>query len=135
VPDQGKISRPHADLTGTAASATGTRNVDLAEPERPWSLGDARILAFSARIRIYGKVQGVWFRGWIVREAAGHGLQGWVRNRTDGSVEALFAGDPMVVRQMIDGCHGGPPGARVDRVEEHPGSEPVPTGFEQLPTC
>ncbi|MFL5335161.1 MAG: acylphosphatase [Geminicoccaceae bacterium] len=89
----------------------------------------------SARIRIHGKVQGVWFRGWIVREAAGHGLRGWVRNRTDGSVEALFAGDPTAVRQMIDGCHGGPPGARVDRIEEHPGTEPVPAGFVQLPTC
>ena len=92
-------------------------------------------MTYSARIRIYGKVQGVWFRGWMVREADRLGLRGWVRNRLDGSVEALLVGDPVAVRKMVGRCHGGPPAARVDRIEEQPGTDPVPSRFEQMPTC
>lgn len=98
-------------------------------------LGDARTLTYSARIRIYGKVQGVWFRGWMVREAGTLGLRGWVRNRLDGSVEALLVGDPVAVRKMVERCHDGPPAARVDRIEEQPGTDPVLPRFEQMPTC
>ena len=134
VTEWGKISRLHAHLTGIAPTFTTTFEFDSAQLDRR-RLGEARTLIYSARIRIYGRVQGVWFRGWVVREAADCGLRGWVRNRTDGSVEALFAGAPSTVRKMIDACHGGPPDARVERIEEHPGTDQVPRGFEQLPTC
>jgi acylphosphatase len=62
-------------------------------------------------------VQGVFFRDTIRRQAAAHGVAGWVRNRPDGTVEAVFEGDPEAVEAMLAFCHEGPRGARVDRVE------------------
>lgn len=89
----------------------------------------------SARVRIYGRVQGVWYRGWAVGEARALGLDGWVRNRSDGSVEAVFHGSEAAVRAMIARCRQGPPAARVERVEETGEAEPVPPGFVQKPTA
>ena len=78
---------------------------------------------------ISGRVQGVWFRGWTRQEAAALGLDGWVRNLADGSVEALFSGPEETVREMIERCRQGPPLARVDGIVESP-AEPVPgSGF------
>jgi len=85
----------------------------------------------SVRVRIYGRVQGVWFRGWTVREATGRGLSGWVRNRADGSVEAVFAGSAAAVREMIAACWQGPPAARVDRIEQAMEPTAVEPGFRQ----
>lgn len=89
------------------------------------------------QVRIYGRVQGVWYRGWTVTEAATLGLTGWVRNRADGSVEALFVGPPADVETMIAKCSDGPPGARVDEVSrETPTNGPREhIGFRQLPTA
>jgi acylphosphatase len=70
------------------------------------------------RVVIRGRVQGVGYRAWTEYAAEGRGLEGWVRNRRDGSVEALFAGEPQAVREMIDLCRQGPPGSRVDAIEE-----------------
>ena len=70
------------------------------------------------RVRIRGRVQGVGFRAFVEYTAQDHGLAGWVRNRRDGSVEAVFAGPPEAVAAMIEACRRGPPGARVDAVEE-----------------
>ena len=70
--------------------------------------------------RITGRVQGVWFRAWTRDEAAGLGLVGWVRNRRDGSVEAVFAGPRPQVEEMVRRCHDGPPAAVVDQVETTP---------------
>ena len=89
----------------------------------------------SARVLIRGKVQGVWFRGWTVREAERLALHGWVRNRVDGSVEAAFAGSLGAVREMIERCRVGPPAAQVEQVEELPVETPVGPGFVQKPTC
>jgi acylphosphatase len=88
----------------------------------------------SARVRIHGRVQGVWFRAWTAEQARSLGLDGWVRNRADGSVEAVFRGTQASVREMVARCRRGPPAARVARVEETPEAEPVPDGFAQLPT-
>jgi len=89
------------------------------------------------QVRIYGRVQGVWFRGWTVAEATTLGLRGWVRNRADGSVEALFVGPPVDVETMISKCGDGPPGARVDEVarETPTNKPPEDTGFRQLPSA
>jgi acylphosphatase len=89
------------------------------------------------QVRIYGRVQGVWFRAWTVREAVKLGLAGWVRNRADGSVEALFAGPPARVETMIAKCGDGPPAARVDEVvRQTPTTKPpADTGFRELPTA
>lgn len=70
----------------------------------------------TAHVRIEGRVQGVWFRGWTVDEAQSRHLSGWVRNRADGSVEALFHGNDEAVRDMLHRCHEGPPAAVVRAV-------------------
>jgi acylphosphatase len=86
------------------------------------------------RLRITGRVQGVWYRGWTVDQARALGLDGWVRNRRDGSVEAVVSGPAERVDELIARCHVGPPSALVDRVEVTPESEPVARGFHQKPT-
>ena len=69
-------------------------------------------------VLIRGRVQGVGFRAWTEITAIEHGLQGWVRNRRDGAVEALFSGLEAAVLAMIDDCRAGPPGARVDFIDQ-----------------
>lgn len=86
------------------------------------------------RVRITGRVQGVWYRGWTVDQARSLGLAGWVRNRRDGSVEAVFSGPEHAVRAMIDHCRLGPPGAVVDEIIEQIETAPAEPGFRQAPT-
>jgi len=66
---------------------------------------------------IRGRVQGVGYRVWVEDEALRRGLEGWTRNRRDGSVEAVFAGAPDAVAAMIAACRRGPPSARVEAVD------------------
>lgn len=68
-------------------------------------------------VQIYGRVQGVWFRGSTREAALRRGLTGWVRNRPDGGVEAVFEGAPAELERILEWCRAGPPGARVDRVD------------------
>lgn len=72
------------------------------------------------RLRITGRVQGVWYRGATDAEARRLGVVGWVRNLPDGSVEALIEGEPTAVRALVAWCRTGPPGARVTDVLEQP---------------
>jgi acylphosphatase len=88
----------------------------------------------AVRVRITGRVQGVWYRGWTVHQARRLHLAGWVRNRHDGSVEAVFSGPKDAVRAMIDDCRRGPPGAVVGEIIEEAETEPVAPGFRQAPT-
>ena len=69
------------------------------------------------RVIVHGRVQGVFFRDTTHRQAAARRVAGWVRNKPDGTVEALFEGDRRAVRALIAFCHDGPRGAQVDRVE------------------
>jgi len=71
-------------------------------------------------VRVRGRVQGVGYRAWVEDQATMNGLEGWVRNRRDGSVEALFAGPAQDVAEMVAACRKGPPAARVDAVSELP---------------
>ena len=71
---------------------------------------------------IRGRVQGVGFRAWTEYTALEHGLQGWVRNRRDGAVEALFVGPPDAVAAMIAACHQGPRVSRVDGIDQRDGT-------------
>ena len=71
----------------------------------------------TAHIRIFGRVQGVFYRQWTMTEARDKGLSGWVRNRVDGTVEAVFKGDDAAVAEMIEACRRGSPRAFVTRVE------------------
>lgn len=74
----------------------------------------------TVRIVVAGRVQGVGFRMFVAREADRRGLRGWVRNRRDGAVEAVIAGPPAHVEEMIDALRRGPPASRVDAVEIEP---------------
>lgn len=86
------------------------------------------------RAIVAGRVQGVWFRAWTAEEARDLGIDGWVRNRRDGSVEAVFAGAAADVEAMLALWRRGPPLARVERVETFPHDGEVAAGFEQRPT-
>ena len=88
----------------------------------------------AVQVRIEGRVQGVWYRGWTVQQAVQRGLRGWVRNRSDGSVEALFAGPVPVVDAMLEACWEGPPAAKVARVTPTAVAEPAEAGFHALAT-
>jgi acylphosphatase len=68
-------------------------------------------------VLIHGRVQGVSFRAWTQHLAELHGLRGWVQNRRDGSVEAVFSGPADLVQVMLKACHQGPSGAFVERIE------------------
>ncbi|WP_165772188.1 acylphosphatase [Niveispirillum lacus] len=85
-------------------------------------------------VTITGRVQGVWYRGWTVEQARARQLDGWVRNRADGSVEALFAGHGPDVDAMLDACWQGPPKAIVINVKVAEATDPGLTGFEQRPS-
>ncbi len=86
-------------------------------------------------IRIAGRVQGVGYRDWLLRRATEAGLSGWVRNRADGTVEALLAGLEPAVEQVLRECRAGPPAARVDSVSEAFAEEPAEPGFSRRPTA
>jgi acylphosphatase len=70
------------------------------------------------RVGIRGRVQGIGYRAWTEVTALERGVEGWVRNRRDGSVEALFSGPEDEVAAMIAECRRGPPGARVDAIDQ-----------------
>lgn len=72
----------------------------------------------SRHVLIRGRVQGVGYRAWTELVALERGLGGWVRNRHDGAVEAVFVGDAAAVRAMLSDCRRGPPTARVDHLHE-----------------
>ena len=74
------------------------------------------------QVTITGGVQGVGYRAWLEHRARTHGLEGWVRNRRDGSVEALFAGPAQVVSEMVARCRRGPSSARVESVTDEAAS-------------
>ena len=83
---------------------------------------------------IHGRVQGVWYRGWAVEIARSLGLDGWVRNRLDGTVEALVSGGSDAVERFIAFAHEGPKAAKVTRIDASDAAEADSTGFEQRPT-
>jgi acylphosphatase len=76
----------------------------------------ARPRPVARRVVVHGRVQGVWFRDTTQREAQRHGVAGWVRNVDDGTVEALFEGEPAGVEALVRFVHDGPPKARVEQV-------------------
>lgn len=87
------------------------------------------------RLRVEGRVQGVGYRHWMTRQAHRLGVIGWVRNRADGSVEALAIGPSDRLDALVAACRQGPPHAVVTGVTEVPAiPEPGLSGFEQRPT-
>ena len=86
-------------------------------------------------VRITGVVQGVGYRAWAEEAAKARGLSGWVRNRRDGSVEAVIAGPDDKVSEMLAYLWQGPTASRVERVDSGPADHPMQLGFRQLPTA
>src|SRR5215468_9759016 len=87
------------------------------------------------RLTICGRVQGVGYRDAMVEAAGSFGICGWVRNRVDGTVEALIQGESAAVEKLLSWCRRGPPAARVSggsTIEVTP--EPTLVGFERVPT-
>ena len=93
------------------------------------------------QVMITGRVQGVGYRAWVESQAIACGLEGWVRNRKDGSVEALFVGNAKIVADMVALCRHGPPAARVAAVtnesagEAHLNLRRPGEAFSVLPTA
>jgi len=93
-------------------------------------------MSLQARLTVTGRVQGVGYRDWVMEMAERLGLSGWVRNRVDGSVEAVIVGDDGAVGRMIEACRRGPPAARVDAVDVDPlDLDVLPDGFTRRPTA
>lgn len=88
----------------------------------------------TVRLKISGRVQGVSYRWWTVGEATRRNLNGWVRNRRDGRVEALVSGPVAEVDDLIEACRRGPPAARVTDIEISAEEGAVTGGFEQRST-
>ena len=88
----------------------------------------------SIRLVIHGRVQGLGYRAWAVETATHLGLSGWVRNRSDGTVEAVFRGEESVIADMFEACKTGPKSAQVDRIESFTYKEEISGLFAARPT-
>jgi acylphosphatase len=93
----------------------------------------------SRHVIVRGRVQGVGYRAFVDDEATALGLSGWVRNRRDGTVEALLCGPAAAVARMVEACRKGPWGARVDEIAQRDATADeiatVPGSFTVLPTA
>ena len=81
------------------------------------------------RVVVHGFVQGVFFRDTTRRRAQREGVSGWARNNRDGTVEAVFEGEPDAVERLVRFMHEGPRGAQVERVDVHEEEPEGATGF------
>jgi acylphosphatase len=88
----------------------------------------------AVRLQIEGRVQGVGFRWWTVRQAQALGVAGWVRNRRDGSVEALAIGEAAALEALVAACRRGPAGSEVRALSHAPAEDDGSQGFEERAT-
>lgn len=86
------------------------------------------------RLRIEGYVQAVGYRNFVISEATRLGVSGWIRNRSDGTVEALVSGPNAAVETLVGLCMKGPPGARIGNVELHKAEPSGENGFRRRPS-
>ena len=86
------------------------------------------------RITVTGRVQGVGFRAFVRRTAEQLRLEGWVRNRSDGSVEILVIGDPELIDKLIEACNAGPPLAKPDEITVSGAADDGSKGFSETQT-
>ena len=85
------------------------------------------------RVRVEGKVQGIGFRAYTVRQAIALNLKGWVRNRADSTMEAFVTGEVKDVERFVQSCMKGPEGARVTNIDLFSDTDPGSEGFIELP--
>jgi acylphosphatase len=86
-------------------------------------------------IRVEGHVQGVWFRDWAIQAARAIGVSGWVRNRTDGSVEVYAVGEADLIERLTDRLREGSPASRVDRIDVQETELHPVDGFTRRPSA
>ncbi|CAA7034040.1 unnamed protein product [Microthlaspi erraticum] len=130
-----RSSPPLSSMT-TQAESGAPQQSDSSKtvtPPLPW-LFEHKLRFCLVRMVIKGRVQGVCYRNWTVENAEELGIKGWVRNRRDGSVEALFSGPPESVDEMHQRCRRGPPAAMVTGLEAFPSTEEAGTSFEYRST-
>ncbi|BBN18832.1 acylphosphatase [Marchantia polymorpha subsp. ruderalis] len=131
-----RSSTSAASAATAAAAARGVVRMSATpvDGQNPSIVMNDENLTKSVMVRIKGKVQGVFYRNWTVETAKQLGVDGWVRNNKDGSVEAVFSGKSAAVDSLLEKCEAGPPAAKVSNVEATPYKEDVPKGFERRPT-
>lgn len=88
----------------------------------------------SLKVHVHGFVQGVGFRDFLIMAAERNSLDGWVRNRADGSVEALVSGPQKAVEDFVGHATKGPAGARISAVDLHNSEPPAEKGFTRRPS-
>ncbi len=98
-------------------------------------MGSCTVTTIARHLTIRGRVQGVCYRDWAIRTAIMFGLTGWIRNRIDGSVEALAIGEPAALDAFIASCRGGSPSARVDELLVEEAEPEAINGFERRSTA
>jgi len=103
-------------------------------PDSVFALRLTDVVRMQVNVVIKGTVQGVFYRKWTVGAAQKLGLNGWVRNLQDGSVEAVFSGPSSAVDDIIQQCHSGPSKAKVSSVDVSKWDHEVPHGFEKRKT-
>lgn len=121
----------HAPCRTFPGDEPDVRALRLPAADGAGAAGDA---VTALRLSIVGQVQGVGYRAWTVREAMRRDLRGWVRNRRDGSVEALLIGETEAVAGMAAACRLGPPLAQVIDVRQSPAEDDGSADFLELPT-
>ena len=89
----------------------------------------------AAHIQIEGRVQGVGFRAFVLREARKRGLRGWVRNTRDGRVEALLIGFAADIDRVVEACRRGPAGAYITGFARGPSQDDGSKDFVEMPTA
>ncbi len=89
----------------------------------------------TVHVFVAGRVQNVWYRAWLCETARRHDVRGWVRNRRDGSVEAVLSGSEAAVDAVFNACRSGPPAARVDEIRVAGAEAADEDGFSILPTA
>ena len=92
-------------------------------------------MAETRHVVVSGRVQGVGYRAFVADLAARHGITGWVRNCSDGTVEAMLSGEAAVLDILVAALRQGPRGAKVQDVLVTPVDDPVPSRFAILPTA
>ncbi|KAL2323235.1 hypothetical protein Fmac_027614 [Flemingia macrophylla] len=123
--------------TNTFTSRFFRLRSSLPQPQRyisAMSSSESSSSTKTERVVIKGRVQGVFYRNWTIENATQLGLKGWVRNRKDGSVEALFSGSVEAVQEMEQRCRRGPPDALVTGFQVFPSDDDPGTAFHRRPT-
>src|SRR5262249_35666064 len=124
---QARLSRRRGRCRARLGPAAGLCIVAGAMGERPVARRSrdrerrTRMSETTLHVVIRGQVQGVGYRAFVEDEAALRGLEGWGRNRRDGSVEVVFVGPAEEVKQMVEACRRGPGPAKVEAVDHRPG--------------